>query len=374
MDNRDQSILESTVVPHPGEMVMEYLDFNGWSQSDLARRTGLTAKTISEICNRKAPISPSTALAFEKAFQRPAHWWLNLQRQFDEAEARLREHTKSLQWTDWVKNFPLEEMRKLRFSLPEGRSDAESLLTFFGVASPESWTSVWKASAIAYRQTRVFTVREHAVAAWVREIEIVAKDLDVAPFDDKRLWASLDELRGLTRRDAGEIMDPVQNICAQAGIAVVLVQALPSTGISGCARWLNDKRALVGLTLRYRTDDQLWFTLFHEIGHILLHRTKRPFVLDNAVEDLSDRVVDPEMERYETEANRFSADALIPPKAFDAFSRKGLFTNESIHSFAETVGVGPGLVVGRLQYEGILGRHQGNALKQKLNWNSVDER
>jgi HTH-type transcriptional regulator/antitoxin HigA len=88
-------------------MVLEYLDFNGWSQSDLARRTGLTRKTISEICNGKAPIRPPTALTFEKAFQRPAHLWVNLQRQFDEAEARRREQAKSLQWDDWVKTFAL---------------------------------------------------------------------------------------------------------------------------------------------------------------------------------------------------------------------------------------------------------------------------
>ncbi len=49
---------------HPGEMVSEYLEFNEWNQRDLARRTGLTPKTISEICNGKAPITPTTALAF----------------------------------------------------------------------------------------------------------------------------------------------------------------------------------------------------------------------------------------------------------------------------------------------------------------------
>ena len=73
---------EPTTVPHPGETVQEYLDFYGWSQRDLARRTALTPKTISEICNGKGPITPTTALAFEKAFQRPAHLWLNLQRQY----------------------------------------------------------------------------------------------------------------------------------------------------------------------------------------------------------------------------------------------------------------------------------------------------
>src|ERR1700689_2969052 len=95
---------EPTAVPHPGETVQEYLDFYGWSQRDLARRTGLTPKTISEICNGKGPITPTTALAFEKAFQRPAHFWLNLQRQYDEVEARRRGRDKGpgrQGWDGW---------------------------------------------------------------------------------------------------------------------------------------------------------------------------------------------------------------------------------------------------------------------------------
>ena len=208
---------------NPGETVLEYLDFHGWSQRDLSRRTGLTPKTISEICNEKAPITPSTALALEKAFQRPAHLWLNRQLHFDEAEARRRELAKSLQWGEWARNFPLKEMKRLKFSLPAGRSDADTLLNFFGVSSPESWNAVWKASAVAYRQTRMFKTREESIAAWVRETEIVAKGLDVAEFDEQRLLSSLDELRRLTRTRADEIMDPVQTICAGAGVAVVWV-------------------------------------------------------------------------------------------------------------------------------------------------------
>jgi addiction module HigA family antidote len=374
MDSTHRTSLQPNTVSHPGETVLEYLEFYGWSQRDIARRTGLTPKTISEICNGKGPITPPTALAFEKAFQRPAHFWLNLQRHFDEAEARHRERTNSLQWVDWAQNFPLEEMKRLKFLAVEGTSDAEALLNFFGVSSPASWASVWKASQVAYRQTRKFTTKEEAIAAWVRETELVARGLDLEEFDEGRLRSSLDELRHLTRRDAEEIMDPVQRICASAGVAVVLVPELRKTGISGCARWLTDKKALVGLTLRYKWDDQLWFTFFHEIGHILLHRNKRSFVIDNAAEDLSDRVVDPEMQQYETEASRFSSDTLIPPRDLADFIRKGVFTNDSIYDFAEAVGVGPGIVVGRLQNEGILARYQGNKLKQKLNWRFGDER
>lgn len=374
MDSDHRTRIQPHSVPHPGETVLEYLDFNGWSQRDLARRSGLTPKTISEICNGKTPITPPTALAFEKVFQRPAHLWLNLQRQFDEAEARRRELANSPQWNEWVRNFPLSEMKRLKFSLPEGHSDADVLLNYFGVSSPESWDSVWKASAVVYRQTRKLRIREETIAAWVREAELVARDVAVTDFDQDRLFSSLNELRHLTRKPADAIMEPIQRICADAGVAVVLVPELPNTGISGCVRWLTDKKALVGLTLRYKTDDQLWFTLFHEIGHVLLHRNKRSFVVDNAAEDLSDRVIDPEMQKYETEASRFAADTLIPPQALSAFIRQKAFTNESIHDFSETVGVGPGIVVGRLQHEGLLARHQGNALKQKLDFGFVDKR
>ena len=58
----------------------------------------------------------------------------------------------------------------------------------------------------------------------------------------------------------------MQQMCAAVGVAVVVVPELPHTGISGCARWLSDGRALIGLTLRYKTDDQMWFTFFHELA------------------------------------------------------------------------------------------------------------
>lgn len=373
MDSHHGTLFEAVATTHPGETVLEYLGFYEWSQRELARRIGLAPKTISEICNGKAPITPNTALALEKVFRRPAHFWLNLQRNFDEAIARHRESSKAADWSQWAKRFPLREMRRLNFSLPPGHSEAEALLSFFGVSSPESWEAVWASASVAYRQTRRFKTTEESIAAWVRETEIVAKGLNVAPFDESRLLSSMSELRHMTRRRAEEIMEPVQQMCAAAGLAVVWVPELRNTGISGCARWLSDKRALIGLTLRYKTDDQLWFTLFHELAHVLLHRHKRAFVIDNAAKDLEDPVVDPEMQQLEMEANRFAADILIPPKLLGEFVRMEIFTNESIHDFAELLGVGPGIVVGRLQFDGILGRHQGNALKQKLGWKFTEE-
>ena len=368
MDNEERVQIEPGPPVHPGEVVRDYLGFMGWSQRDLSRRTGLTPKTVSEICNCKAAVKPGAALKLERVLQRPAHLWLNLQRQFDEATARQQALTESKQWIDWARKFPLKKMQEMQFSIQPARSDVDALLTYFGVSSPESWDSVWEAYDVSYRQTRKFKTSKWAISAWVRETELIARRMETESFDEQLLLSLIDNLRRFTRDRVEDAIVPVQKLCAKAGVAVVWVPELPQSGVSGCARWLPDNRALIGLTLRYKTDDQMWFSFFHELGHLLLHRQKRSFVLDNAEEGLLDRIVDPEMQKYEAEANQFAADNLIPPNALANFVRTGEFTNESIHGFAEEVGIGPGILVGRLQHDSYLAPHQGNALKQKLHW------
>ena len=82
-DNGSQNV-------HPGEIVTEYLSHYKWSQSDLVQQTGLTSEIISGVCSGTEPITLLIAVAFEKVFQRPTHFWLNLQRQYDEAQALPR--------------------------------------------------------------------------------------------------------------------------------------------------------------------------------------------------------------------------------------------------------------------------------------------
>ena len=290
-------------------------------------------------------------------------------------DARQPVTAKPSAWGDWSRLFPISVMRKLQFTLAEGVSDADALLRFFDVPSPEAWRSKWNAQPVAFRQTQVFDARQEAVSAWAREAEIEANKLTLSDFDENRLRSSLDELRRLTRKRTGEALEEAKVICSRVGVAVVLVPELPRTRISGCARWLSDKHALVGLTIRYKTDDQLWFTFFHEIAHILLHRDRQSFVIDNAAEDMGDEVVDPEMAKYEEEADRFAADTLIPPASLTEFLRlhRKTLTSDEIHDFAKAIGIGPGTVVGRLQHDKVLKHFQGNKLKQNLDWGFTSE-
>lgn len=278
---------------------------------------------------------------------------------------------------EWTQSFPLKAMRELHFSLLPNISDAEALLTFFDVRSPDALQEKWGNYAVSFRQTQKFNADSEAlvVAAWVREAEIIASQITLAEFDEAKLRTSLNMLRQLTRKDINIALDQAQEICSHCGVALVLVPELPGTRISGCARWLTDNHAMIGLTLRYKSGEQLWFTLFHELAHILLHRHQQLFVVDNAADEMGDEVVDSGMVKYEKEADQFAANILIPPAALAELPLQNpdKLTNELIQSFAESLDIHPGIVIGRLQHDKVLGYWQGNDLKQKLEWGFVSE-
>ncbi len=277
--------------------------------------------------------------------------------------------------SEWSRIFPLSAMRKRQFSLPQGKSDAEVLLKFFDVGSPDAWRARWSNYSVAFRQTQKFDFHNEALAAWVREAEIIASQIPLAEFNEAKLRASLNVLRRLTREDASKALSQAQEICSRCGVALVLVPELPGTRISGCSRWLTNNYAMVGLTPRYKSGEQLWFTFFHELAHILLHGHRQLFVVDNAVGEMGDDVVDPVMAKYEEEADRFAADTLIPPAELAKLPlhKPDELTNELIQDFAESIGIHPGIVIGRLQHAGGLEHRQGHPLKQKLEWGFVPE-
>jgi Zn-dependent peptidase ImmA (M78 family) len=140
------------------------------------------------------------------------------------------------------------------------------------------------------------------------------------------------------------------------------VPELPKTRTSGATHWLNADKALIQLSLRYKTDDHLWFTFFHEAGHILLHG-KRDFFLEGT------GVVSVEAQEKENEANKFSADILIPPRDLQRFLTSiPQISKANIIEFANEIGIAPGIVVGRLQHDGLLPSSHCNDLKQRWEW------
>ena len=343
----------------PGEILAEYLETVGMSQRDLALRTGLTPKTINEIVNAKAPVTAETALKLERVLGRPAHFWQNLESLYQEVRAREAERDRLQAGLDWLKRVPVSELTKQGW-LPRLRDPVEQLdavLRFFGVNAVEQWRSMWDGHQVAYRQSAKFEAHPEAVSAWLRQGERLALGMRCAPYDKTRFQAALLEIRSLTRQPPEAFQQKLVDLCAAAGVALAFVPELPKTGVSGATRWLSPDKALIQLSLRYKSDDQLWFTFFHEAGHVLLHGKKEIFIEGNGLDG-----------EKEAEANRYAADALIPPARLKVLLAAGRPTLAQVEAFAAEVGIAPGIVVGRLQKEGVYDHKIGNGLKRRFCW------
>lgn len=344
----------------PGETLLETIEILGMSQAELAERTGRPTKTISEIINGKTAITPETALQFEKVLGTPARFWINLERNYQEWKAREAERQALEPHLPWMEIFPVKEMVKLGWieHFDDPVSQLIQLLQFFGVASPEHWEPVWAGANVAYRRSPAFAAQPGVVSVWLRKGELDAQQISCEPYEPARFRAALTEIRTLTARDPREFVPAMQALCAQAGVAVVFVHELTNLRTSGATRWLSPTKALIQLSLLYKTDDHLWFTFFHEAGHILLHGKKDIFLEgDDGQND------------KEAEADNFSANLLIPPEKYRTFKpRYEHFSEAEVVAFAHEVGIAPGIVVGRLQHEKKIPMTHFYRLKRKLIW------
>lgn len=347
------------VVSAPGETLEEVLEDRGMTQAELSARMGRPTKTINEIIKGKAAITPSTALQLERVLGVPASIWNNLERHYREYLAQEAEQAQLQKQIEWLKELPIRSMVKLGW-IPEKRDKAEQVreaLSYFGVASAEQWQEVYADPQVAFRGSATARWDEGAVAAWLRQGYLRAQRVSCSPFDAKAFKRALVEIRQLTVEPPRVFQHELVAKCAAAGVAVVFVRELPKAPLNGATRWLTPDKALILLSLRYKRADVLWFTFFHEAGHILLHGKRLVFIEGNGAHD-----------ELEEEANRFAANVLIPPKAFARLRQMEPFSKVKITRFAREVGVAPGIVVGRLQHEKLLPHTHCNDLKMTLEW------
>ena len=143
----------------------------------------------------------------------------------------------------------------------------------------------------------------------------------------------------------------------ECGIALIFEPHLPNTYVNGVSYKLNCDKAIIMLSDRGKKDDILWFTLFHEIAHLIKHSKKEVFI------DLEDS----ETNDIEFEADEFAKNILIPDRIYNEFVKSNVFYNENIiKDFSKKNNISTGIIVGRLQKDGIIGWNQFNNLITRL--------
>ncbi|MFP4156246.1 MAG: helix-turn-helix domain-containing protein [Opitutales bacterium] len=354
------------IVP-PGATLSETIDSLGLTQKELAQRMGRPLKTINEIIKGVAAITAETALQLEKVTGIPASFWNNAEANYQERLARLKEAEAIQKQTDWLKRFSYAKMAALKL-VPEASTKEEkvsNLLNFFGVAGPSQWESTYTELEGAARESNTTKSELGDLSAWLRTGEIMAQRKQCEAYSASKFKQALKEVRALTRRNPVEAWPKVVDLCAAAGVAVVLVPELPKTHVFGFTRWLTPGKALIQLSLRYKTDDMLWFTFFHEAAHILLHGKKDVFIEFRGVDN-----------EKEQEANQWAANFLISQSDWATFMKSlpSRPTKTAITKFARSIEVADGIVLGRLQHrQKRVGPGRYNELKHKLEikWSGI---
>jgi addiction module HigA family antidote len=348
---------------HPGETLLETIEAKGMKQAELARRMGRNKVELSRIIAGRSGISSETALQLERALGVAASFWIALQCQYDESVARRIDRERLAAEVDWVRKFPYRSMARLGWlaDTSDRVERVRALLDFFGIASAKQWSRLWQRPEVRFRMSQALEPDFFALSAWLRKGELMGAETTCAPFDESAFRVALHKIRPLTREPPEVFVPELQRLCSSTGVAAVFVPELPRIRASGATRWLSPTKALVQLSLRYRRDDQLWFSFFHECGHVLLHGKRDTFI------ENSDRG---QGRPEETEANRFAAEHLIPSRQYDEFVRLRSFAPISIRSFARRIRIAPGIIVGRLQHDKHVPFSHANNLKVPLQWSA----
>lgn len=323
-----------------GDFIAEWMEDEGINAAELARRLGTSRKHVSELLSGKAPLSHEVALDLEYVTGVPARLWNLYESTYRGDLARRASERELAAQYEQAAAFPLTYLRKFGYITAGARDRAgtvRQLLGILGVADFDAFWATWRHGSIAYRRSATARDDVPKLAVWLALAENAADEHGEAPpFDRSGLERLLPELRALTAADdpLGAVKTAIVRL-RDVGVVLCFVPAVPGLGIYGATRWIGG-RPLIQLSLLWKTDDQLWFTLFHELGHVLLHGDKELYLKG-------------ERTTAEDEADSWASDLLIPPAVAAQLPRdRNLAT---VRAIAADLGIAPSIVLGRIQRE-----------------------
>lgn len=345
--------------PPPSSTISDLLSKRGMSVADFDAVALLRATSLSDVLAGYRAIDQSMAEALEKHLGGSRGFWIRRERQYreslaveaDQSLARYLQHI-----------LPIRDMVAYGWLRAFGRSDSDvdAAIRFFDVTSKEEFKGRYEdlASALSFRRSETFDLEVGALAAWMRAVELEASSISCSAWNRAGLREAVERIKPLTwEREPAQFLPKLRAICAEVGVAVTIVRAPRGCPVSGATKLLSPTKALIALSFRHLTDDHFWFSFFHEVGHLVLHKNEDTFVESTNME----------VSRFEDEANRFASSVIVPDEHRKRFEELPANKYEIVR-FSRAVGISPGLIVGQMQHGKMLRHNQMNRLKRRFAW------
>jgi hypothetical protein len=350
-------------VSPPSDTIRDALAYRSLSSDGLGQALGLSASATGRLLTGELAIDAGLAEGLAAMLGGTRCFWLKREGLYRDRLGNASAPQNVVDFGEFKAALPLKDMRNFGWLQDFADESEDQAIKAFFEDTPGAWIQSGPALAaqVRFRTSSAHTTNPAAVAAWLRQGVRAARLVTCAPWNPERLRAMLPNIRALVRtKKPASFFPKLVEIGQACGVAVVFVRTPTGCRASGATHFETDDKAILQLSFRYRSDDHFWFTVFHEIGHLLLHPTSPLFVEGQ----------DYEMTEEESEANRFAADALIPagfdddlksvPRDFRAYAR-----------LAKRIGVSTGVLVGQMQNRGLLQHDKMNFLKERYDWEDV---
>ncbi len=335
---------------HPGETLREKLNEIVMTPKEFAVRTGKPVKTISEILNGKSSITHEMAVLFEKVLKIPAGFWIKKQANYNEFIAREKQKEELKKSKDWAKEFPYIQMAKIGLvkTTRKPEEKVEELLKFFNVSKPSAWEDIYlnQKTPVFFRISLKHNKNPYALSVLLRIGEIKANEITAPDFNKTKLKNLLPELKEIMANKPDDYLINIKEKCLTAGVKVIYTPNLPGTVIHGTVRWINNT-PVIQMTDRLKRYDIFWFSLFHEIGHILLHGNKKNIFLEEIknAEDKDDK---------EKEADEFASQLLLKDDEYEVIINQIKASHDilkTIQFYAKEFGTHKDIIIGRILHK-----------------------
>lgn len=339
----------SFVATPPGATIKEQLGDRKMSQKEFAARMDLSEKHISKLINGEVQLTPEVAARLEMVLGVPARFWNNLESIYREKLVKVQTENAMDADESLSKQLPYNEMAKFGW-VPKTRDSKEKVINlrkYFEVVELQLLENN-QITRIACRRLAVTEKGDFALMAWAQQAKIKARDIETAPINIKALVSAIPDIRKMTLQKPTVFCPKLKSLLAGCGIALVFLPHLKGSFLQG-ASFMDGKKVVVGLTARGKDADKFWFSLFHEIAHIILGHIGQP---------------DGTSEEDEKDADAWSSDTLIPSELFKKFISDENISQTKVCQFSQAIGIAPGIVVGRLQNEGCIEYSMMNGLKE----------
>lgn len=347
----------------PGDVIKDKMEIYGWSQKDLAEIFDISEKQISLILNNKAPITPKIAMLLEVTFDKPAKEWLDLNKNFGNVREESCPYDAADQKAEIFKTMPIRDMQKKGW-LPKDKNKLFDAIKEFWESS-DLKLSLLKERTAKFKKSEAFGSRFNAFFAqtWVQKVIIEAKKAKILANYDKSKLMKLSEKIHLYSIVENGIKLFVSEL-KKTGVIFLVIPHLEKTYTDGAAYWI-DSNPIIALTGRYSRVDNFWFSLSHEIGHILKHEDKlkdpTPYFVDSLEKD-----AEPEKEEEEKQANDFAYEVLKYDDIHNAFAQNKRISRIEVLQCAQNLQIHPGIIVGYLQRHEMLSYSNLNELKESI--------